>query len=317
MKIFKIVISVLLISLIVGVVAENISLKLDSSKYTPVGKLVEVNEKKMHVFGVGSGDNTIVLVPGYGTASPYVDFEPLWSRISNKNRVVVVERFGYGFSDTSIKGRSIANVVKEMKEALKLSGEKPPYTLVGHSLGGTISVAYAQAYPDEVSNIVMLDAPLPVVYEDWERPSQPIENILPFLKSTGLARGLTLNDNIMAALRGGQNGYKEVSKELWDLDRSLVIRNIMNTSLKSEMKLFHENVRYVNRIGYNYEIPTLFISTYDTYELLPEMESSQEEYIKKSEESRLIELDGGHYIHQYYPDEISECIVDFINNNNK
>ena len=67
MKILKIVILVLLISLLVGVGIEKISLKVDSGKYTPVGSLVEVDEKKMHIFGVGSGENTIVLIPTWDT----------------------------------------------------------------------------------------------------------------------------------------------------------------------------------------------------------------------------------------------------------
>ena len=36
---------------------------------------------------------------GWGTPSPILDFKTLYSRLSDENRIVVVEKFGYGFSD--------------------------------------------------------------------------------------------------------------------------------------------------------------------------------------------------------------------------
>ncbi|MBU5483735.1 alpha/beta hydrolase [Clostridium sp. MSJ-11] len=317
MKIYKKIILILVGCLLIGFIIEIICGRLDKNKYIAPGKLVEINDNKMHIFGTGSGDNTIVLIPGYGTSSPYVDFQPLWSRLSENNRVVVVERFGYGFSDISKSKRSMENIIKEMNEALKISGENPPYTLVGHSLGGTISIAYSQAYPNEVANIVMLDAPVPKVYKDWQRPFQPLESIIPFLKSTGLIRGITLNNKIMALLRGEQNEYKEVSKEFWDIDRSLFIRNAMNSNVKNEMKLLNESIKFVDDKPYTYEIPILFITTPNMYEMIPSVKGIQDEYIKKAKKAKLIELNGRHYIHQYYPNEISEAIIDFINVDNK
>jgi pimeloyl-ACP methyl ester carboxylesterase len=42
-----------------------------------------------------------------------------------------------------------------------LSGEKGPYILVGHSLGGLVAETFAEGYPDETAGIVMVDAPGP------------------------------------------------------------------------------------------------------------------------------------------------------------
>lgn len=312
MKVRNKVIFIVGVCLLLGYLIEFSIARLDINKYMAPGKLVEVNGSNMHVFGLGSGENTIILIPGLGTAAPYVDFEPIWSRLSDNNRVVVIERFGYGYSDIVKTIRNIETIILEMNEALEKSGEKPPYTLVGHSLGGTISLAYAQAYPHEVANIVMLDAPVPKAYEQWERPFLPIESMIPILKSTGLVRVLTLNDSVMNAIRGQQNKFKEVEKDLWATDRSLLLRNVMNSNVQDELKLFHKNVNFVNSKTYNYEIPTLFITTPTMYELIPGAKGIQEEYMLIAKKSKLIELEGGHYIHQYYPSEISEAIINFI-----
>lgn len=308
MKKTKSIVIILIAFLLVGISMEFILRSRDINKYVVPGTLIEVKGEDIHIFSVGEGEHTIILIPGLGTSSPYVDFQPLWSRLSKNNRVVVVERFGYGFSDLSKTDRNLENIISEMQEALKASGENPPFTLVGHSLGGTISMAYANAYSDEISNIVMLDAAVPKTYKEWKPPSQPLAVIMPFVRTTGLVRGLSYSGRIMEALRGHQNQYKEVPKEFWEIDRSIFIRKTMNANVKSEMQLFKD----INE--YNFNVPTLFITTPSLYEYIPGSKKAQDEYIKQASKVELLEFVGGHYIHHYYPNEVSEAIIEFINN---
>ncbi|MNP82794.1 Alpha/beta hydrolase family protein [compost metagenome] len=72
----------------------------------------------MNVFIQGEGEETIVLLPGYGTAAPGLDFKTLVSELSPNYKVVVVEPFGYGLSDQTSKERTTANIVSEIHEAL-------------------------------------------------------------------------------------------------------------------------------------------------------------------------------------------------------
>ena len=65
----------------------------------PLGDMIEVDGGKMCIFTEGSGEHTIVFMSGYGTPSPILDFKPLYDKLSNDYRIVVVEKFGYGFSD--------------------------------------------------------------------------------------------------------------------------------------------------------------------------------------------------------------------------
>jgi pimeloyl-ACP methyl ester carboxylesterase len=52
-------------------------------------------------------------------------------------------------------------VVEELRQVLRQKGLKPPYVLVGHSLGGLYTQLFARAYPDEVSGLVLVDAMYP------------------------------------------------------------------------------------------------------------------------------------------------------------
>ena len=120
-KIIKVVI-VLLIAFIVVLVAiyinHRIQLNREERLKTPLGELVEVNGHKMSVYVEGDGDKTIVFMSGGRTCSPILDFKSLYSTLSGDYKIVVVEKFGYGFSDVVDKERSIDSILEDTRTAL-------------------------------------------------------------------------------------------------------------------------------------------------------------------------------------------------------
>ena len=133
----------------------------EQKKFPAIGQLVEVDGKNIHVYTKGEGDNTIVLLTGLGTAAPTLDFEPLINEMAKKNKVVVVEPFGYGWSDITNKERTVENIVEETRSALEKSNIDGPYILMPHSISGIYSMYYANAYPEEVKAIIGIDPTLP------------------------------------------------------------------------------------------------------------------------------------------------------------
>lgn len=99
--------------------------------------MVEIDGHNMSVYIEGSGEKTLVFMSGGGTCSPILDFKSLYSLLSNKYRIVVIEKFGYGFSDVVDKKRGI--------EALY----------------------WAQQYPEEVLAIIGIDMAVPKSYQDY------------------------------------------------------------------------------------------------------------------------------------------------------
>lgn len=79
------------------------------------------------------------------------------------------DRPGYGDSARSLQPRDPCSVAKEQHALLLALGLKPPYLLVGHSLGGLYEYAYARLYPQEVSGLLLLDPTHPT---HWQRLQQ-------------------------------------------------------------------------------------------------------------------------------------------------
>lgn len=61
----------------------------------------------MSIYVEGSGSKTLVFLSGAGTCSPILDFKSLYSLLSDDYRIVVVEKFGYGYSDVVDEDRNI------------------------------------------------------------------------------------------------------------------------------------------------------------------------------------------------------------------
>lgn len=134
------------------------------------------------MYTAGEGEETLVFLAGSGTSLPTLDFKPLWVNLSNHHRIVVLERAGYGFSDT-VQGlsRDLDTVLRETRLTLERSGEKPPYTLVAHSMGALEALYWANKYPNEIRAIIGLDPAIPVTYEHMPRQPQWVLEFLSFM----------------------------------------------------------------------------------------------------------------------------------------
>lgn len=114
---------------------------------------------------VGRGEPAVVLQSGLGDGrGPWA---PVVEQLRERHHVFVYDRPGYGDSTaTPTTGRSPCAIATELRELLKSAGVKPPYLLVGHSVGGLYQYAFSRLYPDEVAGIVLVDATHPLL---WRR----------------------------------------------------------------------------------------------------------------------------------------------------
>ena len=80
---------------------------------TPLGQLVEVDGHNMSLYTEGEGKHTVVFLSGWGTSSPILDCKPLYSRLSDENKIVVVEKYGYGFSDVVDDERDFDTILRQ------------------------------------------------------------------------------------------------------------------------------------------------------------------------------------------------------------
>jgi len=98
----------------------------------------------------------VVFDNGLGMGMKYWD--EVFLEISKTNTV-----FAYNRKDDKIlKNRSMStDKVELLRKLLLKRGLKPPYVLVGHSLGGLYMQYYARKYPDEVIGLVLVDSTHP------------------------------------------------------------------------------------------------------------------------------------------------------------
>ena len=136
MKIFFSVIVAMLILLLIIYINHQIHLKGENELRLPLGKMVEVDGHNMSVYIEGTGDTTLVFMSGGGTCSPILDFKSLYSLLSDKYQIAVVEKFGYGFSDVVDKNRDIDSILEDTRAALTSAGLTAPYILCPHSMSG-------------------------------------------------------------------------------------------------------------------------------------------------------------------------------------
>jgi pimeloyl-ACP methyl ester carboxylesterase len=130
-----------------------------SSEPAPLGKLVDLGGYRIHLYCTGKGRQTVVLSPGGG------DFSFVWylvqQQVQTFARVCSYDRPGYAWSDPGPQPLTFRQEAYELESALRLAGEKGPYILVGHSLGGLVVETFAEGYPDEAAGMVLVDAPGP------------------------------------------------------------------------------------------------------------------------------------------------------------
>ena len=169
-KILKILLTIAIIIFILLLaiyINHKIHLNKEQKLLLPISTMVEIDGHNMSVYIERSGEETLVFMSGGGTCSPILDFKSLYSLLSNKYRIVVVEKFGYGFSDVVDKKRGIESILTDTRAALKAAGIEAPYILCPHSMSGIEALYWAQQYPEEVLAIIGLDMAVPKSYQAY------------------------------------------------------------------------------------------------------------------------------------------------------
>jgi len=118
----------------------------------PTGRLVDIGGRKLHLLCTGSGSPTVVLVAGGGGFA--IDWALVQPPLAATARVCSYDRAGLGWSDEGPADETVEQTVADLHELLQRAGERPPYVLVGASIGGIFIRAYQRAFPSDVAALV-------------------------------------------------------------------------------------------------------------------------------------------------------------------
>ena len=122
----------------------------------------------IHFEQVGSGDTLVLLAGGPGFTP--VSVKPVCDELARTRRCVLLHQRGTGLSTAAadrpdaITLRRFVADIDALRQALALER----VTLVGHSWGGMLAMAYAAAHPDQTRAIVLIASGGPTLdYMSW------------------------------------------------------------------------------------------------------------------------------------------------------
>ena len=260
-----------------------------------------INGHKMHIFRAGNENKpALVFMSGSATAAPMYDFKILYGKLLPDFRVIVIEKFGYGYSDLYEGPCDIDSVVSFQRQALENIGEKGPFILAPHSMSGLEAVRWAQKFPDEITGIIGLDMAVPQTYLNWgdAELNKRIETMKTMRK---------LNDR-------GLLFWYPLNKRGLDRDeikeqRRLFRRNAMNNCWVMAAEAVRKNAKTVSAGG-RIECPVLmFVS--DGKQVSANWIVHEREFGEQVN-AEFVDLKCGHYVHYYESEQISRKMKEFI-----
>lgn len=117
-------------------------------------------------FQVGEGEVPTVLLHGFlGSGRNLRSLATAWSSAEPRRRFLLPDLTGHGSSPTPPPGANLDTLARDVLETARAKGFTGPLQLVGHSLGGRVSLAASLAFPGDVASVTLLDispSPVPV-----------------------------------------------------------------------------------------------------------------------------------------------------------
>ncbi len=284
--------------------------KQEKSRFAPYGERVSVDGGSLNVWRNGHAGPTMVLLSGLGTAAPALDFSPLIGQLGAYN-VIVVEGFGYGYSDLSARPRAVPNITSELHDALAKLGAPKPYILVGHSIAGFYTLAYAHRYPDEVSAVVGIDPTVPAAKGGSGGTSGlPIHAVGAALAASGLVRAAFTLSPGLAEPKGSAYTADERAQI-----RAMSIWNFGNAAVSDETNRTGSNAGALHGVSYPDTLPVLDFLSSDSVATDPNWVQQHEDQLRNVQHHEVVVLDGGHYLHWTQSKAMAEKITVFLGAN--
>ncbi|MBR3614207.1 MAG: alpha/beta hydrolase [Clostridia bacterium] len=239
-------------------------------QYKNLVMVYEDDNKMMNMYTVGDGPKTIVILAGFGSQSPIIQYKALADGLKDEYKVVIVEYFGYGYSMSMKKNpRTNENIVNEIKKALEMYEIPGPYVLMPHSHSNIYAMYFQQAYPELVQGIVSIDGLYPAQINDkyyQEKLDTDISNIniTSIFELTGFERILSYVREDIFYINEMREMPEIYGKEELSVYRNRIGSNYLSRTMVREVEKLRDNMTEMVNYKYPDYLPTLQILASDT-----------------------------------------------------
>jgi pimeloyl-ACP methyl ester carboxylesterase len=277
----------------------------------------------LHVNCIGSGSPTVVIESGGGSFS--VEWALVQRQVVKYTRICAYDRAGYAWSDRGPTVDSIEQIMDDLNLLLRKLRIRPPYILVGASLGAIYTRAYQRRFPENVAGLVFVDgthdegitlikdgkpvpisllsgAELPTAYDEYVR-------LAPKPKA-GLADAPPL-DRLPEELRTARQwAFEKLIAEVGLLPKGPAAAE----SWRQEFTALR-----LDRLARSHPLGALPLVVLERTEGTNDVWHSQQEQLATlSSDGKLIRAERSeHMIHLYRPDLVADAILDVVSRSRK
>ena len=154
----------------------------DAPQVTPTHSPQVSASKNAAFTDMGTKNPIVVLQAGHQEGKS--SWNTLLPELAKHHRVIALDRAGHGGNPPTKSPRDPCTIAREQRALLQAAGAKPPYILVGHSLGGLYQYTYAKLFPKEVAGLVLLDPTHPKHWETMQRDYKQGAALIKIMRST-------------------------------------------------------------------------------------------------------------------------------------
>src|SRR4051812_18895162 len=159
-RIALVLVAIVALVIIVGAGYEALGRRAAARDFPPPGKLVDIGGRKIQLDCRGTGTPTVVFESGLdmnGSLSWY----GVHDSIARTTRACAYSRAGVMWSDPTPGAQTGKDVAFDLHAVLERAGERAPYVIVAHSLGGPYAMIYTKYFGADVAGLVFVDASHP------------------------------------------------------------------------------------------------------------------------------------------------------------
>lgn len=189
------------LTLLVGTAYEWNGRRVAARDFPAPGRLVDIGGRRIQLDCRGTGSPTVVFESGLDMGGS-LSWSAVHDSIARTARACAYSRAGIMWSDPHDGPQSAKTVAEDLHATLRAAGERPPFVMVAHSLGGPYAMTYTKYFGSEVAGLVFVDASHPDQFKRLSEvmPRSPAEMMRPIKIISTV--GWTGAVRAMAALAG-------------------------------------------------------------------------------------------------------------------